>query len=61
MADICKVPATTLLNANLYKARIPKLEVFKAETFKKFIESTMAYIKRIEESKIMVVAVDESV
>jgi hypothetical protein len=61
IAGMCEVPATTMLNSNLYEAGISQSEVFKSETFKKFLKSTMAYTKRIEESNKTVVAVLESV
>jgi hypothetical protein len=50
-----------MLNSNLYEAGISQSEVFKSETFKKFLKSTMAYTKRIEESNKTVVEVLESV
>lgn len=50
-----------MLNFNLYEAGIAKSEVFKGDTFMKFIKATMSYAKRIEESNQMVVAVLESV
>ena len=61
IAGMCEVPATTMLNSNLYEAGISQSEVFKSETFKKFLKSTMAYTKRIEESNKTVVEVLESV
>lgn len=50
IASICEVPAVAIMKSGLYEAGITKSEVFKSDTFKKFIKATMAYTKWIKES-----------
>lgn len=50
LGEICEVPAEVRQEANLYREGILNSEVFKAETFKKFIKLTMNYTKKVEDS-----------
>lgn len=57
MAEICNVPATTIVQVGLFNSGITNSAVFKGDTFKKFVVSTMNFTKRIEESNKEVLAV----
>lgn len=43
MGSICEVPSQKQMNSNLYKVGITHSEVFKAETFRKFMKVTLIY------------------
>lgn len=43
MGSICEVLGVVLMNSNLYEAKIKQSEVFKSETFRKFMKATVTY------------------
>ena len=58
-SECCRVPADTVKKAELFEAGITKSEVFKGDTFKKFIVASMKFTNRIEQSNEKVVAILE--
>jgi hypothetical protein len=61
LAQVCEDPAQVRQDAHLYREGILNSTVFKTETFKKFLVSTMNYTNRVEASNSEVKAVMEGV
>ena len=59
VSEICRVPADTVKKAELYATGITESEVFRGDTFKKFVVASMKFTKRIEDSNKQVVTILE--
>ena len=57
MCDMTRIPAVETRNSQLYEAGILDSQVFKGDTFKRFILATMKYTKRIEDNNKEVIAI----